>query len=290
MEKVQTISKGYSIRQVEEITGIKAHTLRVWEQRYAFLTPSRSTTNIRHYSLKDLNKILHLGFLTKNGYRISYLSTLSEDEILQRVHEISRGFAEAEGIIEALFMATMDLDSKRLNQLLNEGINQSGLDNMIRYVIYPLLRKIGHYWENGILNPAMEHFLSHIIRNKLVVELENIPEGRKEPLVVAFLPEWEQHDLHLLFTTYILKRKGYSIIYLGQSSPEILTGALTGNKAIALLTVLTIKSPVSLREYLFNIVKDYEKLRVLVSGNDVRGSEIPSGTILFNDPEEIPEL
>jgi DNA-binding transcriptional MerR regulator len=211
----------YTIKDLERLSGIKAHTIRIWEKRYSLIAPQRTATNIRHYCDGELKKLLNISLLNRNGIKISILANLSNEEINEKINQLIYSHRDTETIIENLAIAMIDLDEARLEKILSRAIMQLGFEETIIKVFYPFLIKIGVMWQTGIINPAQEHFISYLIRRKLLVAIDALmttsnPGSKRFAL---FLPEGEYHELGLLFFYYLIKRRGHQVIYLGQSVP-----------------------------------------------------------------------
>ena len=212
----------YSIKELEALTGIKAHTIRIWEKRHNIIQPERSSTNIRTYSDEDLKKILNVSILYNKGYKISKIANLSKDEVLEKISEMSdETKPEIEFFIDQFTISMVEMDEVRFERLLSDAIHKYGFEQSMTQIIYPFLRKIGILWLSNNINPAQEHFISNLIRQKIIVAIDNLEHEvmKSAKTVVLFLPEDEMHELGLLFFHYIVKRKGYKTYYLGQNVP-----------------------------------------------------------------------
>jgi len=211
----------YSIKDLENFTKIKAHTLRIWEQRYSLLQPQRTETNIRYYSDKDVKKILNINLLYKNGYKISKIASMSEKELFDTAAQMLmesdvKGRDEINSFIENI----LELDEQAIQSSLNR-INQAiGTERLYTEVLIPLLEKIGTLWQVDAISVSHEHFMSNILREFLITQITSLETSRvSKGKVVLFLPEHEKHELSLLFYYYLLKKKNYDCFYLGQSVP-----------------------------------------------------------------------
>lgn len=211
----------YNIKDLEQLTGIKAHTIRIWEKRYALLEPKRTATNIRHYTSDDLKKLLNISILNKNGHKISRIAELGNTEISEKVIELTSRNSEAENKIQALIMAMFHLNFQKFEKLLTISYINRGFENTFNEIITPFLIKIGYLWQTGTITPAQEHFASNIIRRKISVAIDgllaNFSESSKKFLL--FLPEGENHEIGLLYTYYQLKKQNHLVTYLGASVP-----------------------------------------------------------------------
>ena len=210
----------FTIKDLENLSGIKAHTLRIWEQRYKFLKPSRTFTNIRYYSNEELKKVLNIALLNKYGYKISHIDKMNEQDISEKILALSQSEAVQESIVNELIRSMIDLDMQRFETTLDHFITAKGIEKSITKVIFPFLEKIGILWQTNHINPAQEHLVSNIVRQKLIVGIEKVkPSLDAEKSVLLFLPEGEYHELGLLFVYYILKSRGVSCTYLGACIP-----------------------------------------------------------------------
>ncbi len=213
----------YSIKDLEKISGIKAHTLRIWEKRYNLLEPKRTDTNIRFYDDLDLKKVLNVALLNRNGLKISHIANLGNEEISSKINEISRQNQDTESLIDNLVIAMIELDEKKFEKILSRKIMQEGFEKTILYTVYPFFQKIGILWQTGAINPAQEHFISNLVRQKLIVAIDGIMDkdqpNKPSKRFVLFLPEGELHEIGLLFYYYLVKKRGNMVIYLGQSVP-----------------------------------------------------------------------
>lgn len=211
----------FSIRDIENLTGIKAHTLRIWEQRYGILQPKRTPTNIRYYDADDLKLALRITLLNTYGYKISRIHRMSGDEMIAAIGDIrDKGFriqAQTNELLEAM----LAMDTIRLEELLNKHINRHGIEASVEELIFRFLEKIGLMWLTDRLFPAQEHLVSNIISRKIAVAIESLPtpDVTAGPSVLLFLPEGEVHDLALCYVHYLLRKYGKMPIYLGQNTP-----------------------------------------------------------------------
>jgi DNA-binding transcriptional MerR regulator len=211
----------YSIRELEKLSGIKAHTIRIWEKRYNVIQPKRTNTNIRYYSEADLKKLLNIAILNRQGWKISEIARLGNDDLTDKVMKFTYNSRDVESQIEKLVIAMVDLDEAKFDHILSNAIMHDGFEQTIIKMIFPFFEKIGLLWQTGSINPAQEHFISNLFRQKLMVAIDNlmIPDKKDAHKFVLFLPEDEFHELGLLFYNYLIKKAGHSVIYLGSSVP-----------------------------------------------------------------------
>ena len=209
----------YKIKDIEVLTGIKAHTLRIWEKRYAMLIPERTDTHIRTYSDDELTYLLNISLLNKSGYKISKIAQLSEKEVNELVWNINAS-NDLDNSGEKLILALIHLNELLFRDTLNDLIKEVGLENTFTNHLIPFLDRIGVMWLVGSITHAQEHFISNLIRQKIISEIDKlpIPDPKKPPLML-FLPEHEWHELGLLYYQFLLRFKGLNTVYLGQSLP-----------------------------------------------------------------------
>lgn len=209
----------FSIKDLEQLSGIKAHTIRIWEQRYSFLKPGRTQTNIRSYSGDELKMVLNVALLNKYGYRISMIDKMAPDEMSDKIMSLSNEQAAEEQRINALVASMLDMELNTFESLLDEYISQKGIEKAISNIIFPFLEKVGLMWLASYVHPAQEHLVTNIIRRKLIMGIETLPHpANATHSALLFLPTGEYHELGLLFMQYLLKSKGTHVWYLGSNT------------------------------------------------------------------------
>ena len=216
------IKKSFSIRDLENLSGIKAHTIRIWEKRYHLLQPERTATNIRTYSLSSLQKLLNITLLYNNGYKISKIAKLEEDNIPQLVNEIIARNSEKHHAINAFKLAMVNFDSAHFFQTFNSLMVERNFREIFNKVFIPLLNELGLLWQTNTISPAHEHFITSLIKQKIYIHTEKFQKlepTKTDKVFVMFLPENEIHEVGLLFLNYEIVSRGYKTIYLGQSMP-----------------------------------------------------------------------
>ena len=211
----------YSIKELETLSGIKAHTIRMWEKRYNLIDPHRTNTNIRYYTDEDLKKILNVAMLNRQGIKISNIAKLNDLELKEEIIRITRTTHSHHTLIDSLVIAMIDLDEYKLGSIMDKSIQKAGFTATVTEVLYPFLEKVGILWQSGDVNPAQEHFVSNLIRQKIIAATDQLPNsyypGAKKFLLL--LPEGEWHEIALLFAQYLLRESNHDVIYLGQSVP-----------------------------------------------------------------------
>lgn len=211
----------FSIRDIEHLTGIRAHTLRIWEQRYSLPRPKRSPGNTRYFDDDDLKLLLNVALLNQNGLKISKISRMSEAEIGSHALNLSLKSDSGSAHIQALVAAMLDFNERSFDKVFSSCLLQLGLERTMMEVVFPFLAVIGHLWQSGSLDPAYEHFISVLLRQKIMVALDgqefSSNEGSRNFLL--FLPEGEHHELGLLFGNYMIRSAGHRSLYLGPNLP-----------------------------------------------------------------------
>lgn len=210
----------FTIKDLENLSGIKAHTIRIWEQRYTFLNPQRTETNIRYYSNDELKTVLNIALLNKYGYKISHIDKMSEEEMKEKILSLSQAQAQQERIVNDLIHYMVDLRLEEFESSLDTYIMAKGIERTITQIIFPFLERIGILWITNHVNPAQEHLVTNIIRQKLIVGIEStVSHVQINKTILLFLPEGEHHELGILFMYYLLKSRGVKVLYLGANVP-----------------------------------------------------------------------
>jgi DNA-binding transcriptional MerR regulator len=210
----------YSIKELERLSGIKAHTLRIWEKRYNLFEPYLSDTNIRYYSDEDLKKLLNVTILSNSGTKISKIVSMNDEELKKAVSEIEDADLVKQKRIDDLIVPMLQFDENKIHSLLNTYYEELGVEGTFTNVLYPFLEKIGILWLTDEEEPAQEHFMTHIISQKNSYAIDAITVNTEsDRKVILFLPEGEYHELGLLFFAYLYKKKGVRVYYFGQSAP-----------------------------------------------------------------------
>ena len=210
----------YSIKDIEAISGIKAHTIRMWEQRYNFLKPCRTSTNIRYYSCEELKKLLNVSILNKHGYKISHIECMCLAEMEEKILSLNTANAGHERTMIKLLNEMVDKNAENFEKILDKQIAQYGMEKTILEIVYPFLEKTGITWKSCCLGLTEHHLVTPIIRQKLVVAIDGVvSQNKTTKSFLLFLPEGEQQELGILFIYYLLKRKGMPVIYLGANVP-----------------------------------------------------------------------
>jgi DNA-binding transcriptional MerR regulator len=260
----------FTIKDLENLSGIKAHTIRIWEQRYSFLKPNRTDTNIRFYSNDELKKLLNVALLNRFGFKISHIDKMNQEEINEKIFSLNQQEALQDRIVNTLIQNMVDLDMESFEHVLSDFIAAKGIEKTISQIIFPFLEKIGILWLTNHINPGQEHLVTNIIRQKLIVGIENVRSAVKiDKSVLLFLPETEYHELSLLFMNYMLKNKGVTTIYLGCSIPlKDVVYLAQLKKPDYLYTHLTTVGPkFNFDKFIATLSNSFPKTPVIISGH-----------------------
>ncbi len=211
----------FQIKDLEEFSGVKAHTIRMWEKRYGLLSPARTDTNIRTYGIEDLKAILNVAFLNQHGIKISKIAALPSTERDRMVREVALSGNVGADLLASLKMAMLSFDEILFESVSSKFREVNGFRALVEKLYVPLLENIGLLWQTNSICPAHEHFVSNIIRQKLIAAVDALPlsGSPKGKVHVLYLPENELHELGLLYVNYLIRAKGYRTIYLGQGVP-----------------------------------------------------------------------
>jgi MerR family transcriptional regulator, light-induced transcriptional regulator len=286
----------YSINELESLTGIKAHTIRIWEKRYGLLKPERTDTNIRHYSNDELRKLINVTTLYNGGMKISHIVNLSDQEVNNKIGElISTSQTEQTVLYEAyigkLITASLNFDEVSFEKNFSNAILRYGLVNTYQLILLPMLQRIGILWTTEKMNPGQEHFISCLILQKLYSAIDGIqPTAESKEKWLLFLPQHEFHEIGLLLANYLLRNAGKKVIYLGSRVPyDSLLQTVQFNKPTHLMLIIVHNQPVEeLQEYLDKLAKDFKDLKIVIAGNPTLLSQtsIKKPIRLINNFEE----
>ena len=285
----------FTIIDLQNLTGIKAHTIRIWEQRYGFLKPQRTDTNIRYYNNEELKKILNISLLNKYGFKISHIDKMSNDDITSKILSINNIQAQQERIVNSLIQAMIDMDLEGFENSLEEHINAKGIEKTIHQIIFPFMERIGVLWITGHINPAQEHLVSNIIRQKLIVGTEAVnPMFQLKKTGLLFLPEGEYHELGLLFIQYLLKSRGLYVLYLGANVPlEDVEYVLKHKKPDFIYTHLTsVSSVFNFDKFIHQSLNRFGTVPLIISGRLAANYEkkLPSQIHFKRSLQEVTEF
>ncbi len=212
----------FSIKDIESLTGIKSHTIRIWEQRYNLLEPARTASNIRYYSDADLRTILNVNILYTAGNKISKIAQLTKKELEDNVRKLSTQQASTDIQLQGLISAMLAVNENAMESILLKSFASIGIENTVEKLVFPFLKHIGLLWQSGTIDPAFEHFISQLIRRKLIGASENLLNTEKENCLkfLLFLPAGETHEMGLLLGDYMIRKAGHRSLFLGSDLPH----------------------------------------------------------------------
>jgi DNA-binding transcriptional MerR regulator len=263
----------YTIKDLEKISGIKAHTIRIWEQRYNFLQPQRTETNIRSYSADELKVILNVSLLNKYGFKISHIDKMSSEQMEEKIMALSQLDAQKERVVNALIKEMVSLNMVAFERQLDLYIGQKGIEKAINEIIFPYLERVGILWVTNHINPAQEHLATNIVRQKIILGIERLtPLLTYTKRIVLFLPEGEYHELGLLYVHFLLKQKGIYVDYLGTNVPMVDLKYLTEFKKIDYL-YCHITMPArnfKLDKFFTNLATINQQIPIILSGQMIQ--------------------
>lgn len=283
----------YSIKDLEMLSGIKAHTLRIWEQRYGILNPDRTDTNIRFYDNQDLRKLLNISILNNYGIKISKIVNFSEVEIKSKIEEISKNHLNGHTTyIDQLVVSMIELNEASFETTLKDCIDFYGFENTFIEIVFPFMKKIGIMWQTGTVNPAQEHFISNLIRQKIIVAIDSLGYSNfvSDKKFLLFLPDGELHEISLLFANYIIRKRGFKAIYLGQSVPfEDLFSVYAIHKPEYIVSIFTFSFELmSIEEYVDQLAVLFLNSKIYLSGFQLGeyNKKAPQNVQFFKNPME----
>jgi DNA-binding transcriptional MerR regulator len=259
----------YSIKELEKLSGIKAHTIRIWEKRYKLIKPKRTSTNIRFYSDDDLKKIINIAVVNNSGVKISHIANLTADKLNKLVQQQNQIGDDIASPIDKLVIATVAMDEQAFSKTVEKLEASKGFENVVTQVMYPFLEKIGVLWHTGEIMPAQEHFVSNLIRQKIIAALDKLPYPKNNSSrTILFLPENEFHEIGLLFYNYLARKKGHHTFYLGQSVPySDLKQVVDAHRPTLLITsIVTSLNEDRLKRLIQDLSRDFKKQTIVISG------------------------
>lgn len=271
----------YSIKDLEHLSGIKAHTIRIWEQRYGLLEPKRTDTNIRYYDDEQMRRLLNITTLMAMGIKISKIAELSQDEISDKIDskiaEDEPNEPQVVALINQIIKAGLSFDEVLFEKAFSSALLRYEIKEAYLKVIYPVLMKVGMMWSNEEIIPAQEHFISYLIKRKLFSALDMMPAPEKaKDTWVLFLPEAEDHEIGLLLSALLLKKSGHKVVYLGRSVPYANIKSVIDEVGPKYLHYFVVRKqpPPYIQEYIDRITGDFEDVNVWIAGSKSLGDKI----------------
>jgi MerR family transcriptional regulator, light-induced transcriptional regulator len=260
----------YNLYELEKLTGILADTIRIWERRYNILNPKHTVTNRRWYDDNDLKRLINISIIYHSGVKISKIAKYSESELIERVEFITSNSVLSDSHIESLIIAFISFNGNAVNEILLRSIINTGFEETFENVVFPFLRRVGIMWLTGSANPGAEHFITNILRKRLITAIDSLPPSNDptRKRVIMFLPDNELHEMGLLYYSYLIQKIGHEVLYLGQATPfSALTEASEKWHPDILVTgassELSVYEPL---EYLIKLSTTFKSQKILVSG------------------------
>lgn len=265
----------FTIRDIENLCGIKAHTLRIWEQRYGFLLPKRKESLHRVYENEDLKKLLQVSFLYHSGWKISKIAALTSDEIAAQIYNTEINSVNYKNYITELIVGAIDFDEVQFSAILDKLITNIGFEKCITDICYPYLQRVGLLWVTSNIIPAQEHFSSYLIQHKIISETDKLPLHKLSKKILLFGPQGEHHELPLLFMQYLLKKYGWTVVYLGGNIKMDVLEKFTGSDDIdcLLLHVITNFTGWEADIYFENLCRKFPSKKIIATGSVVHGMQ-----------------
>ena len=261
----------YTLHELEKLTGILAATIRVWERRYNIIKPKRTGTNRRWYDDDDLRRLINISIIYHSGIKISKIAKYSESELIENVESLTKDSVISDTHIKSLIVATFSFNSNAVNQILLRAVINIGFEETFSSVVFPFLRRIGIMWHTGPAITGAEHFVTNILRLKLISAIDSLPLANdpKRKRVIMFLPDNELHEMGLLFYSYLIRKLGHEVLYLGQATPFFaLTEVIEKWHSDILVTgVLTDLAVIEPEEYLKNLSTTFKSQKILLCGS-----------------------
>jgi len=261
----------YTLYELEKLTGIKTATIRVWERRYNIIKPKRTETKRRWYDDDDLRRLINISIIYHAGIKISKIAKYSESELVEKVEFLTRDSVVSDTLIKSLIVAMLSFNGNAVNEILLRSVINIGFEETFSSVVFPFLRKVGIMWHTGSTSTGAEHFITNIFRGRLISAIDSLlPANDPKSLrVIMFLPDNELHELGLLFYSYLIRKLGHEVLYLGQTTPflaltEVAEKWHSDILVTGVLSDLSISEP---EEYLNNLSSTFKSQKILVSGS-----------------------
>jgi DNA-binding transcriptional MerR regulator len=266
----------FTIKDIENMCGIKAHTLRIWEQRYEFFKPKRKESQHRFYDNEDLKQLLRVAFLYHYGWKVSKIASFSQVQILEEVRKIESAGANQHQAVLSLMEAAIDFDEKAFAHILNDLTSRFGLERCILDICFPFLQRVGLLWMTNNIIPAQEHFSSYLIQHKIISETQKLPNSKvATPGILLFTPDGEYHELPLLFIHYLLKLNGWRIVYLGAAIKlDHVKEVIKQDASIDYLFIHSITNftKYDIDDYLELLVTSFPSKKIIASGASIQSA------------------
>lgn len=261
----------YTLYELEKLTGILTATIRVWERRYNIINPKRTDTNRRWYDDDDLRRLINISVIYHSGIKISKIARYSGSELEEKAGFLTRDSLNSDTNINSLIVAMLSFNGNAVNEILLRSIINIGFEETYSSVVFPFLRRVGIMWHTGSVNIGAEHFITNIFRGRLISAIDSLPPANdpKSKRVIMFLPVYELHEIGLLFYSYLIRKMGHEVLYLGQATPFSALSDVNEKwhsdiLVTGTLSYLSIPEP---KEYLNNLSSAFRSQKILVSGS-----------------------
>lgn len=286
---------GYTIKDLEQLSGIKSHTIRMWERRYKCFSPDRTKTNIRLYNDNHLKRLLNIAILLRTGKRISDVANLSDKELYNLVYQQTEGLDNTSLQMEHLMQAMIDLNEKSFLKIIEKATIKNGFDYTLENLISPFMEQIGLLWLTGIINPAREHFVSSLIKQKILAATDHLTQflHPRSPIAVLALHEKELHEISLLMANYFSKKAGFRTIYLGQATPidSLLEVLLHTHAKLFITAFITPQENQNIQNFLSKITITLPELNIFATGIQILENKypLPNQVLVIRDIKSLKE-
>jgi DNA-binding transcriptional MerR regulator/methylmalonyl-CoA mutase cobalamin-binding subunit len=282
----------YSIRDLETLSGVKAHTIRIWEKRYGLLCPQRTETNIRYYLDKDVKMLLNAALLNRHGYKISKIAEMDAAQMHQAVLEVTETQEDSELQSDALTLSMLELNEEKFDSIMSQQITENGFKKTMMEVIFPFLNRLNVLWMTGSVMPVQENYIAGLIKQKIYVAIDQLPHSNpKKATFMLYLPEREEHELSLLFIHFLLREYGYKVINLGRNiSIDDINQACQIHHPEYIFTLINEGlSKVPVKEYVEKLSLHCRMSIILLSGLQISRQQIKSrkNYLTFDSLDEI---
>ena len=261
----------YTLSELEKLTGILAATIRIWERRYNLIKPKYTVTNRRWYDDDDLRRLINISVIYHSGIKISKIAKYSESELIEKVEFITGDSFISDSQIESLIVALISFNGNAVNEILLRSIINIGFEETFSNVVFPFLRRVGIMWQTGTANTGAEHFITNILRKRLIAAIDSLPPANdpKRKRAIMFLPDNELHEMGLLFYSYLIQKLGHEVLYLGQATPFSALNEASDkwHPDILVTGALSELSVFEPEEYLIKLSTTFKSQKSLVSGS-----------------------
>ncbi len=274
----------YSIRDLEKLVGVKAHTLRVWEQRYNLIEPKRTSTNIRYYEEDDLKYLINVALLKKNGYKISAIAKFSKEELRDKVAEITSVSRDLTDQLDMLTLSMMEMDTYKFSNIIDINFKQIGFERTILEIINPFLEKLGLLWLTGSIQQIQEVFITQLLTQKIWTAIDQSPlPNRNAPKFVIYLPEGEEQEMTILIINFFLRSRGINVIYLGKNvSLQDLKEAYLINNFSNVFTIFSDSfTKMNLSEYTSQFQSEFPNVKMYATGFQIAYENISTSEFII---------